>query len=1241
MTNKDGFHIQINMPDIIDLPSLPQLPQPNISAGQKFRVNNIIFIAANINGNWDWCEEKKPEDICKEKSTWVIEPNNEALSSCPELRNLCEKNSADADYDPQTIMMCEDDPAFGTMNIKVELVVGISDLFDTDTCSDSKAPCKEQGGSKSDNDPNTIKGFSRATLSQNAIKQFENWVLVIDQGKTDKVVTGESGSSTKQLKFPMEYPLSKIGTVIAAIIADPTKGGPCSNIACETYNSTRTAPIQLLSIDIPLYQSCKASTELTGQTLLKGVLYQAMSACNFSYGGNKVRENQLEALMSPGGSAPQEIKDKAALCKAALDKFNAHPCRGFLRPPSPPDPINPPAIIDNLQNLRVLCISKMKEILCDEVISTREEKNPVPVPTPTADGGTEYRSRININAYIKSTNNGAQECFKIPTSIEMSRDNDNIIFTVVAGHECKPDDEQYTKDKLTYALITTKAGYDWKSNDFEHDHELCKKEDVTCRKVSVNVKYKENAQGDCVLESPVNMTDIATGDTISQSNEQDLEVDVEIPRFNPKLATPVAYPGWLNKDYRYMAYRCKECNDDEIIKIIEKIKNDIRSTNGYCCVARVGKDQPYSDIDYISKDACCKIFASDDPSEVQRESIARQFFIPADKDTKAARDSAFQKCFPPVECCMPGIKNGGLCIYKPRFKPSVKFKVTTDIKLCSIDEKNNVCNQDKVSDTSVASDLGICKIKGRTQTYEIFNGNGDFNYDFLLSNKFGLADNNLRSELIRYRACEGKSSEATYCQNVKSKEILEQEIRNYAAGLGINQGNKLKKLLTKSQCQAEAGAMGSLLGLWEWNDINPQGPADSVRRSYKSSCKNLMDGPKTETVTVEVQLEDVPTSKNQLSSSDIINLLNNNNLKNIMRSEIIEAVGKSQTFETAVCSLVLDGGGIYGSELYGCMTLECCQALLEKEIKEKHPNYSDAQVEQLLGGLEYRPSRGSFLCDNYPGQTNPLEPKPPGSSLSPPVLDSDTDISNTVDAILADTNRYKITDIEVFPPKYTNKDVRAEYIPGVTPTEGNDQCKTKANEYLNTDNASSPKDYIFVPSYTKLDQVNVTVDSNENIVVDPTPPVPGSCGSMSSEESNIEGKFFSAESLCLKKGGKVVDNCDECGQDVSRPDFPPPDDPPPSPDPNDPKDPNDPSNPPATTAGKTKATLKVSIPIQNQQEAVSLNINLPIVVNGRTYKSLGVVRSSKIVLRAVVSSAAPNLTPDQLDSIIFVGLEEK
>lgn len=1238
MTNKDGFNIQNNMADIIDLPSLPQLPQPNIPSGQKIRVNGKIFIAANVNGNWDWCAEKKPEDICKEKPVRVIEHNNPELSACRELKDLCEKKSAYSKHDPTTIMVCEDDPSHGTMNIRVELVIGVSDLFDVDICSDSKSPCKEQKGSKSDDNPNTIKGFTRETLSANAIKQFENWVLVIDQGKTNKTVTGQSGSDPKQLKFPMEYSLRRIGTAIADIIKQTDD--PCSNIACETYKRTRTAPLQLLSIDIPLYQSCKASSELTGQTLLSGALYQAMGACgNFFYNQQAVTEAQLEELTSDGSTAPQAIKEKAARCKAALNILKAHPCWKFLVKPLPDKnkPMGAPeSIIDDLKSRSVLCTSRMKEILCREVISTREEKNPVPVPTPTADGGLEYRSRINTKAYIKSTNDGAQECFQIPTSIEMSRNGDNVVFTVVAGHECKPDDGQYTADKLTYALIKTKIGYDWTSNDFDHDHDYCKVEDPECKNVSINVEYEES-QGRCLPKSPTSIIDILTGDDITQNGKL-----VTIPNYSARAEKQ----DWYQGDYQYIAYKCKKCED--LTSEIEKIKNNISSQKGYCCQAKTGKEWDNSKLAYISKSLCCDIYTSTKQSEISSQQISRQFFIPSENDTDEARLSARRKCFPDVDCCMPGTKNGGLCIYKPRFKPSVKFKITTDIKLCSIDEQNNFCNQNNPAGNTPSYNLGTCKLrKPDSGTYKMLIGsNQDFNYKDLLSNVHGIADDNLRSRLERYRACEGKSSGATYCQKVETKEKLVQAILAYMTSLGLRGVQEgIYKLVRKDQCENNGGT---------WNSVDPEGPANAARRSLKSSCKDLMDGPKTQTVTAEIQLEDVPTSKDQLSPNELINIINaNDRFKNRLKVELGAAIRKHVTFRPAVCELNASiKTSIFGSsenieiyQLYGCMNDGCCKVLLKRALEDK--GYTDAQIEQALGSMEHRQSSGSFLCDNYPNQPNILEPTPPNEELSGPVLPVNwNDASPTVNFILADNNRYKITDIEVFPPKYTNKNIKSEYIPGVTPAEGNDQCKIKANEYLNTDNASSPKDYIFVPSYTKIDQVNAIVDSNENIVVDPTPPVPGSCDTIG---YGIIGNdtYYSAETRCLKKGGKVVDNCNKCGQDEPRPDFPPPDDPPPPVDPNDPKDPNDPSNPPTTPSGKTKATLRVSVPIQNKQGAIisnqtlSFNIDLPIVVNGRTYKSLDVARKSKIVLRAVLSTVAPDLTSDQLDGFTFVSLQEK
>jgi hypothetical protein len=1203
------------MPDIIDLPNLPQLPQPNIPAGQLVRVNGVVFVAANVNGNWDWCERKMPEDDCKEKSIFIPDPDRDAqvLSECPELKNLCE--DPDKRTGPAKSMVCEDDPSFGTRKITVELVLGVSDLFDSLSCESKKSEeCKD------------VK-----ITRENIEKKFANWNLVITQGpdnQTGDVVTGKGG----KLAFPMRYSLQKIGNYIATKVLKPQT--ECENIACDTYDATSKSPIQILSIEIPLYRACKW-TDMRAMPF-GSKISQVLTTCP-DYSMNELRDI-LENCSTVDTS---QLCQNARACQAAIDAFDNSPCKRFMALPL--DKNGNMYDIDNTKipvmfsDYRVRCPSYQQEILCGKIISRRETFNPVSVVTDGGDGGVQTRSKIEVNAYIESDNDGQQPCFDIPTSIMLGKDDDDLTFTILVGKECKPDDGTYTADKPTYALIKTKVGSSWNSNDFDHNHDLCEKIEPECKNVSINIKC--SVRDPSKIASNQIMVDIATGDEIDHNG-----TIVMMPDYNPKHTTKTWYQG----EYLYSAYKCKTCSDDAVQSEITKIKNNMDREKGFCCVASKSNVQS-SIFAYTSRDLCCNTYMKRDMEPLVK------FFMPTKSVENSvtfisAKNAAIELCLPPVDCCMPGIKNGGLCIYKPRFKPSVKFKITTEIKLCSIDGDKNKCNQLSKDD----ADLGRCSLRkdnckmGSPFTYNTLLANGDFNYTDLLGPN-GIPSGQLRSELELFRACNGTTTGPSYCQNVKSKDSLIESIRIF--GKTDNNDNKQYKLYTEAECQSLAAQQGNnCLEIihgpkYVWRRVEPSNPdfGNSMQRSYKSSCKDLMSGPKTESVTTEIQIDNVPTDKNTLTVNELMGYINGNaGIKNTVKSQLSASIKKYNTFKPAKCS-----AGEYGGGLFGCITLECCKDFLRQEIKALNPNFNDAQVEQLLGGLNHQPSSGSFLCDNYPGQRDLLEKTVPGNTLSPPDIDFGwEDITQTVNQILADTNKYKITNIEVIPVVPQNKDLKSEYLPGVTPQEGSDQCLAKANQYLNTNNASSPKDYIFVPSYTKLSQVNASVDDGGNISVSPTPPIPGSCDKVERELLN-SSNYDSAHSICIKKGGKVVDNCNKCGQEEPRPDFPPPDDPPPQPNPNDPNDPNDPSNPPAKTTGKTQADLKVSVSIQNNRGAVtssqtlSLNVALPFVVNGRTYTSLDVVRSSKVALRAVVSSVAPHLTPDQLDSLKFVGLQEK
>lgn len=1161
----------------IQFPKREDFPKQGCNIGALYQAQDTgnLYVATVNGAECEYCPYYDPKEPCKDgpkdlDMKELCQQVGTQECNCREALEEEQKRSNNPNLNLCTNCDNGGDDTGPKVTINVDMVIGFSHLYKgrykTCECDPPKIDLSI---------PDSVEKFKNMYL---VIDGKENAANDINVGKfvCGKTIPGKDPDGKKtSFRFPIEYPLTSVYQHLQTLIQD------AGDDPCELYKlqvgglETKTIPITKVSF--PKYKTCVPQSSGTGRlpTLIEEVRRRCFHPDVViqvpGFPPSLPSQDHLDGLISAGQSPQATPRDiivgrRALLCKTPLLALQQHPCAYTIQKWN--------------QNLGVYCPSDQYKKMCDVIscIAKAGDSDPDPQQMTV--------SISDINAYIIEKSDNTDPVKKDPcvatgeitSSVRISRQteadgSETINITIILGEECPddPDDPSYTKNKITYAVLRNRLS--------AYGPQYCDSENACdcIEMVKIDGKFK----------------------SINKVNGNTIVIDAP-----PNEETTV----WQSDIYKFSSFRCKSCSDAFVKKYTEKFCNE--DPMGFCC--RPGNDLVASgSLEWIYKSTCCDY--------IDRGQEA--FFF--GHYQKNQRNLALEECMPTVKCCIPGAQDGGVCVYKARSKPALEFDIELEVNTCSLDKDKNNCNV-----TTVGSDtrpqVGSCKVFSRcelgvlppltttcfysTTRYKILLDNGDFNYVDLLGPN-GIQLGPLKSDLIKYRACQKPSSSgASYCQNVRTKEELIADIKKYGYD---EQNNKMYKLYTETECEqlgqkaSQSLACSARCSKHIWTSITPTGDAERdgpIRRSIEYSCKDFMDGPKTQKITVPIRIESVCWDQTKpLNSANVFDLVMNTKpvYKNKFKTAIFNELQKVVTFKPALCTSDFFGTK-YGG-LFACITEECCKQQLT--IEAKADGRSDVEVAWVLGAAKLRTASGTFLCENFPGQINILEPTVPGPTVTPPPYVSAVQyVAETRDKLLEDNNKFKIINIKLDknPCEQGASGLKSFYIPDVNPVDGKAECEQKAKEFLSCCKPESEvkevSDYIFIPSYTTTKGMDLAVDNNGNITYNTNLPTPGSCiekgPKQSYPEAALNNIYNPPRHECEKVGGVVVEDCDDCDSLNPPPKFPDPD----------PDDPTDPNDPPQPSPKPPDATITISYPLKNDTITTKkFKLDLPVNILGKTY----------------------------------------
>lgn len=1205
------------------------------------------------------CKDQPPDSVpckCFEK----LKQENRELNLQMDDYNLC--NSGD----------CDDYLDGPKVNINVEMIILFSYLYrgiyETCNCQKTSIDLGKEGIGSDFKDMYIVIDGAEDNRDKDGKLKPEYVCEGEVSGRTDDGLGGEKKPG--KFKFPIEIPLETVYNYIQSLIKEEDGGSPdpCNFANMQIGEDTKSIPISKLSF--PKYKLC-VPTSGRYPTILEAInkYCKQFSPGKIPLSNHEYLVPSLEimdeiihvwddyrqqVIQIPGtlpngqtGQIPLRLNDllvrEARWCRDNLRRLYDHPCYPYVKQPlGIRSGVRCPSFHYRKWCGLISCISESGDSRPDENNSTV--------------------NIIDINAYIIKKSSGTEPVEKDPcvfggdikSTIRMTREGtsdgeETINITIILGEECeninpKPDDETpdrpYLINKKYYAIIEKILYSDKDDENIFGDRKSCDPKDST--RCLDAVKIKEDPVYFDVINQKPGDPPIIMHPNIESSKQI---VDGQEVKILSWIANPHNRPGQPNQPKRsYIAIECKKCSDAIAQKLLEKEQNN--DPQGYCCHPR---SSGTTDLDWTFKSICCDYIKRD----------GAVFYGAEFKENQKAE--ALAKCAPPSKCCIPGNTNGGLCVYKARSKPKLSFDMSMNFKLCSIKAKDNECERFS-NPTPTTPSLGICKIlnskcKYTPETYEILSG-GDFNYNDLLGPQgVGIASPSIRTELLQYRNCLVDSS-ASYCK--LPLEQWKNDIITRINGFRDNDSKKLYKFYTEKDCQDLAAkkankkcGFGTALYKFD-SSINTETADATVERRFNSSCKDLMDGPKTHTVKVSVGPIDsclITSGDNQPSEEAVYNyLMENKNvaLKIDISQDIGEKLKKVVDYKPGVCktSFVVRDGLLgsktvtYGDGIkFACMTESCCKTYLRQAAKDDGRTDDEVKAleDKLFGGMIFEPASGSFLCDNYTGQKNPIgdEDVPNGPIVID--LNIENEIRDSVKNNFNNNVNISISNINLdkSPCEKGKSGIKSIYIADLPANEGRAQCVAKVKEFLGCckppEDITTGEDYIYAPGFTKLDQISMVIDDNGNIKYDESIPQPGSCidSPTTEQQGSIDGKggwhteYVSGAQNCIKKyKGKPVDNCIKCNEEPKPTSFPPPDPPPtprppspttptpaprpldpprplPPPSPPDPPDPADPGVPPEKPKQK-----EVAITIQYPNESNKLvlqvvRITLPVTIGDK------------------------------------------
>lgn len=244
-----------------------------------------------------------------------------------------------------------------------------------------------------------------------------------------------------------------------------------------------------------------------------------------------------------------------------------------------------------------------------------------------------------------------QECYKnLKINVEGSCDN-GIIFNIVIGEDACDDDGSKANKKINYAVIKTPL--EWTFTDTDNCADSILDNDITCT----------NYDSESALLT-------ATGTTDDEF--QGKTSVVKIVKENNRL-------------YGYKIFRCKKCDDPEVVQAKKSIINHVLGGNGFCCspgcvkevngVKRLKKRITSSTNSKIG--LCCSVAQTEQSPDLVGCDMSSKFILDTfegkeiivDNNPGAnqyLRSTLMSNCLPSVSCCLPK-RDGGLCIYqKPK-----------------------------------------------------------------------------------------------------------------------------------------------------------------------------------------------------------------------------------------------------------------------------------------------------------------------------------------------------------------------------------------------------------------------------------------------------------------------------------------------------------------------------------------------------------------------------------------------
>lgn len=1232
----------------LEFPTKDAFPRPGVE-GQEYlaKDTNITWIWVCVNGNCDYCRQTIDPTSCNDapiyKSLAEACADGDFDRDSDQCKCAAELNGANP-CDGGAGTGCTTDYSGGVHSIVVELKMGFSNLFRTKACPDDdpcdKVPplsfvdCYSQFPKSNDeNDPQNASNRQNCINRELRNSAIDKLTLVIDGYAKEQAVNevdfsekvcnesipGETINNngktvSSQFKFPIKIKLDKIKDFVLGILETGTLPNNQPIVKqCDIAEYFQRNAIQIQKIEFPIYLSCTPTTG-NNSRLIENVRRACNGIGRFAKNEQIISEDNMKLDCAGSGRFPSGeamvpgLQQACQNCAQAIQALENTACykAGTISRRSTGIANRP---FHETIAYHIRCPNEQYKKLCgvmeclkgNSTIDTR----------PSADNVVT----LQVDATIENSTGPVEtnECYRsLNPQIKVTKNFNEITFTIVIGDlACAADETENTKNKYKYAVIRRKRNLT--TGQFSDDcagnpTSLCE---------CVEATYDEDFQTFEILNSneswpgasPSYVNEIVT-------NAQGKQVVRESGYYTPAGCDTGEWSTNQESsacDYEYKFFRCKKCSDEVIQSAMDQWCSE--NQTGYCCI-HYNNDPTTTSLDYnvqfykSSRQRCC-----DEIKRVIRlyPDAAGNFLGQYGQGEEA---NAKKRCMPNVNCCLPGPYDGGMCVYKARNKPKISFELEMDIKTCSIEPNANRCEGDNTlapnrrlgrcyKFKSGFPSLGICSHKSniadsQNNPNDILLPNGDFNYTKLLGSTGISNQSNLRFDLEKYRICTGVgASNYAFCNGYDAASEKTRLVEAISRLFGNGSG-QFFLTTTRSECAqlADAGNWTtcpfSTGSNYYWEEL-PQVGEETANNTNRSSCNDLKQGPKTQTISNKITIDNFcwdfskPLNEANLREYILSDKFKSSIYYTNLRNNLIRAIDKLIDFVPAKCS----SGSL--SETFACMTADCCEQFIRRTLKAA--GLPDSEIENRVGFMTFTRSIGTFLCENKAAESRnllqPEEPIPNNTNSLYPVPFNYQDpnqvgvnVSDIVDYLL-DQSDFRLTNIDLDTSSCNEswRGTKSFYVAPIAPADSSDaektECRNKVIEYnkcCDTTNVVEGKDYIFVPGFTQVSQLgNITISDDGTISTqyggDPNSR-PGGCTIRTPKQDATAGIFYqSPEFQCQKSNGRVVDDCESCTPDTTTP-MPTPDTPPPSPDPNDPNDPNDPGNPPPTQPGGTCASVE-------------------------------------------------------------------